>query len=219
MRILLVEDDEMIGSALRTALEDAAYAVEWVTDGAAAQGALAGADIHALLLYLGLPDRDGFDVLACIREAGNAVPVIVITARDEVEARVRGLDLGADDYVVKPFALKELLARLRAVVRRQAGRASTVLSNGDVSLDPASHEASRGNVACRLGTREFAVLHALLLTPGAIFSRQQLEHHVYGPGDEVHSNAIEFLIHGLRQKLGADAIRNVRGAGWMVERG
>jgi len=154
MRILLVEDDEMIGSALRTALEDAAYAVEWVTDGAAAQGALAGADIHALLLDLGLPDRDGFDVLACIREAGNAVPVIVITARDEVEARVRGLDLGADDYVVKPFALKELLARLRAVVRRQAGRASTVLSNGDVSLDPASHVSGTRSRCCGLRRRD-----------------------------------------------------------------
>jgi len=208
----------MIGSALCTALEDAAYAVDWVASAGAASVAIAQSSPQVLLLDLGLPDRDGCDLLSSIRAAGLRTPVVILTARDDVDSRVRGLDLGADDYVVKPFVVKELLARLRAVVRRQGGHASARLSNGDLSLDPGTHEARRSGSLFRLSAREFAVLHALLLQPGAILSRSQLENHVYGPGDEVQSNAIKFLIHGLRRKLGGDAIRNVRGAGWMVER-
>ena len=219
MRILLVEDDLMIGRALRTALEDATYAVEWVVSSGDASATLACTDVEAVLLDLGLPDRDGFDFLASLRATGNRIPVVIVTARDEVDARVKGLDLGADDYVVKPFVARELLARLRAVVRRQGGHAEAVLSNRDLSLDPRTREARRGEATYRLSSREFCLLEALMLRPGAILSRGQLEQHVYGPGDEVQSNAIEFLIHGLRQKLGSDAIRNVRGAGWMVERG
>ena len=218
MRILLVEDDPMIGAALRTALEDAAHAVDWITEGGRAPRALSQDGVDAMLLDLGLPDRDGFDILSDMRAAGNRIPVVIITARDDVESRVQGLDSGADDYVVKPFVMTELLARLRAVVRRQAGQANGVLTNGDVALDPVSREATRRGARHRLSSREFAVLHALVLRPGVIHSRRQLEQHVYGPRDEVQSNAVEFLIHGLRQKLGADAIRNVRGAGWMVDR-
>jgi two-component system OmpR family response regulator len=218
MRVLLVEDDRMIGSALRTALEDARCTVEWVTHVATAREAVSRRALDGVLLDLGLPDGDGLDLLSGMRGAGNALPVVILTARDQVDARVRGLDLGADDYVVKPFAVQELLARLRVVVRRRAGHAGDVLTNGELSLDPATREARRGEIVQRLSARESSVLHALLLRPGAICSRSDLERHVYGPGDEVQSNAIEFLIHALRRKLGADAIRNVRGAGWMVAR-
>jgi len=218
MRTLLVEDDRMIGSALRTALEDAGCAVEWVTHAAAASDVLSCRALDAVLLDLGLPDRDGLDLLSTMRGMGNQLPVVILTARDEVDARVRGLDLGADDYVVKPFVVKELLARVRVVVRRRAGHACEALTNGDLWLHPETREVRRGDIAHRLGAREFSVLHALLARPGVISSRADLERHVYGPGEEVQSNAIEFLIHGLRRKLGADAIRNVRGAGWMVER-
>jgi two-component system OmpR family response regulator len=209
----------MIGSALRTALEDAAYAVEWVMTAGAASEALARSTAQAVLLDLALPDRDGFHLLSDMRAAGQRIPVVIVTAKDSVDDRVHGLDLGADDYVVKPFVMKELLARLRAVVRRNAGHASALLTNGDLSLDPGSQEVRRGDAVFRLSAREFAVLHALLLHPGVILSRSQLENHVYDLPEEVQSNAVEFLIHGLRRKLGADAIRNVRGAGWMVERG
>jgi two-component system OmpR family response regulator len=217
MRILLVEDDAMIGSALRVALEDADCVAEWVADAAAASSALSRCAPDAVLLDLGLPDRDGLDLLSSMRGNGSHVPVVILTARDEVDARVRGLDLGADDYVVKPFVVKELLARLHVVVKRRAGHAGA-LTNGDLWLDPATRQVRRGDVVQQLSAREFSLLHVLLQRPGVICSRPDLERHVYGPGDEVQSNAIEFLIHALRRKLGADAIRNVRGAGWMVER-
>ena len=219
MRILLAEDDPMIGEAVSVALKDAAYAVDWVRDGAAASEALDHGEQQAVLLDLGLPKRGGFEVLSRLRERGSRVPVIVITARDAVEDRVKGLDLGADDYLLKPFDLQELLARLRAVIRRQGGQAATILTNGIVSLDPATREARRGDGAHLLSAREFALLHALLLRPGAILTRSELEERIYGWNEEVESNAVEFLIHGVRRKLGADAIRNVRGAGWMVEKG
>lgn len=218
MRILLVEDDPMIGEAVSLALRDAAYAVDWVRDGETAAGVLGDKDHQAMLLDLRLPRRDGLDVLRRLRRGGSRIPVIVITARDAVEDRVQGLDLGADDYLVKPFDLKELLARLRAVVRRQGGQASTLLGNGQVSLDPATGEASNGEVLAVLSARELALLRTLLLHPGRIFSRAELETHLYGWGQEVESNAIDFLIHGVRKKLGADAIKNVRGAGWLVGR-
>ena len=219
MRILLVEDDRMIGEAVLVALKDAAYAVDWVQDGAAAADALDHGEHQAVLLDLGLPGRDGLEVLRRLRGKGLKVPVIIITARDGVEERIKGLDYGADDYVVKPFDIKELLARLRAVIRRQGGQADPLLTNGVVSLDPATRQARRGDAVHPLSAREFALLHALLLRPGAILTRAELEERIYGWNEEVESNAVDFLIHGVRRKLGADAIRNVRGAGWMVPKG
>jgi len=218
MRILLVEDDPMIGEAVCVALRDAAYAVDWVRDGAAAGRALELGEHQAALLDLGLPGRNGLAVLRCLRRAGNRIPVIVITARDGVEDRIAGLDLGADDYLAKPFDVNELLARLRAVVRRQGGQAGTVLANGTVSLDPATRTATCGPATAVLSAREFSLLHALLLRPGRILTRSELETHIYGWNEEVESNAVDFLIHGVRKKLGAQVIKNVRGAGWMVEK-
>jgi len=218
MRILLIEDDKMIGEAVSVALKDAAYAVDWVMNGTVASGVLEFEAHQAVLLDLGLPQCDGFEVLRQLRRTGSAVPVIVITARDGVEDRIKGLDLGADDYVVKPFNVNELLARLRAVIRRRGGHAAPVLTNGKVSLDPARREARSGEAVATLTVREFALLHALLLSPGSILNRLQLEERIYGWNEEVESNAIDFLIHGVRKRLGPQVIKNVRGAGWMVEK-
>ena len=218
MRILLVEDDPMIGAAVSVALKDAAYAVDWVKDGVAASSVLEYGEHQVILLDLGLPKRDGFEVLRRLRRTGKSVPVIVITARDGVEDRIKGLDFGADDYLVKPFDVNELLARLRAVLRRQGGQAAPVLTNGKVSLDPVTREARSDGSVELLSAREFALLHALLLRPGAILTRAELEEHIYGWNEEVESNAVDFLIHGVRKKLGANIIKNVRGAGWMVEK-
>ncbi|MGA7181072.1 MAG: response regulator [Thiobacillaceae bacterium] len=218
MRILLVEDDPMIGEAVSVALKDAAYAVDWVKDGATASRVLENTEHQAVLLDLGLPRRDGLDVLRRLRQAGNPVPVIIITARDSVEDRIKGLDFGADDYLVKPFDVNELLARLRAIIRRKGGQAVPVLTNGRVSLDPATREARCGDTVEILSAREFALLQALLLRPGVILTRHELEERIYGWNEEVESNAVDFLIHGVRRKLGADVIKNVRGAGWMVTR-
>jgi two-component system OmpR family response regulator len=217
MRVLLVEDDPMIGAAVATALRDGAYAVDWVRDGATAEGVLAHGEHQAVLLDLGLPGRDGLEVLLRMRQAGNAAPVIILTARDGVQDRIQGLDLGADDYIVKPFDVDELLARLRAIVRRSAGKATPQLGNGKVELDPATHEARCGAVSRLLSAREFALLHALLLRPGAILTRGELEQRIYGWNEEVESNAVDFLIHAVRKKLGATVIKNIRGAGWMVD--
>lgn len=218
MRVLLVEDDGMIGEAIEQALHDAAYAVDRVVDGQAAIGAFAGQSYDLVLLDLGLPKKDGIEVLRTLRAKGDPVPVLVITARDGLEHRVMGLDAGADDYVLKPFEMVELLARMRAVLRRKGGSAGPVLSNGSLALDPATREASVDGEQVRLSAREFALLQALLLRPGAILSRSELEDRLYGWGEEVESNAVEFLIHALRKKLGRDAIRNVRGLGWMVSK-
>jgi two-component system OmpR family response regulator len=218
MRILLVEDDRMIGEAVSVALRDAAYAVDWVQDGDTALRVLDSQEHQAVLLDLGLPKRDGLEVLRKLRAGGSQLPVIVVTARDAVEDRIKGLDFGADDYLVKPFDIDELLARLRAIIRRQGGQAAPVLSNGIISLDPATREARYGEVAGLLSAREFALLQALLLHPGAILSRAELEERIYGWNEEVESNAVDFLIHGIRKKFGADVIKNVRGAGWMVAR-
>ena len=218
MRILLVEDDQMIGEALCVALRDAAYAVDWVRDGETAIRVLGNQTHQAMLLDLGLPRRDGLEVLKKLRGNGGTLPVIIITARGELEVRVKGLDLGADDYLVKPFDIDELLARLRATLRRQGGQAAPLLSNGIISLNPATREASKGDVVCLLSAREFSLLQALLLRPGTILTRAQLEESIYGWNEEVESNAVDFLIHGIRKKLGADAIKNVRGAGWMAAR-
>ncbi len=218
MRVLLIEDDPMIAAAIEVALRDAAYAVDIVRDGETADRVLRDGQHQIVLLDIGLPGRDGLSVLQRLRERGDRVPVLLITARDAAADRVRGLDLGADDYVVKPFDMDELLARMRAVVRRQSGQATAELGNGDVWLDPATREARRGELSVVLTAREFALLHALLLRPGTILTRAQLEDRLYGWNEEVESSAVDFLIHGVRRKLGADVIKNVRGAGWMVEK-
>ncbi len=218
MRILLVEDDRMIGEAVVQALKDAAYAVDWVQDGITAFDSLETDEYELVVLDLGLPKQDGLLVLQRMRADGNATPVLIVTARDAVEDRIRGLDLGADDYLVKPFAVGELLARMRAVVRRKAGSGSPLLSNGLLTLDPTTKEATYGERRCRLSAREFSLLQALLLRPGTILSRDELETRIYGWNEEVESNAVEFLIHAVRKKLGSDVIRNVRGMGWMVDR-
>ena len=218
VRVLLVEDDLMIGEAVSVALKDAAYAVDWVKDGATADRVLENVEYQAVLLDLGLPKRDGLEVLRRLRQAGNTVPVIVITARDSVDDRIKGLDFGADDYLVKPFNLNEMLARLRAIIRRQGGQATPLLTNGKVTLDLATRQARCGDAVEMLSAREFALLQALLLRPGTILSRTELEERLYGWNEEVESNAVDFLIHGVRKKLGAHIIKNVRGAGWMVEK-
>ncbi len=218
MRVLLIEDDRMIGSAVQQALRDAAYAVDWVTDGEAAVHAAQSETYELALLDLGLPKADGRDVLRRLRLLGRKLPVIIVTARDSVEDRIDGLDLGADDYLIKPFEIRELLARMRAVLRREASGSAPLLSNGKLHLDPATREARFLGKAALLSAREFALLQALLARPGTILSRGELERQIYGWNEEVESNAIEFLIHTVRRKLGAMAIRNVRGVGWMVER-
>jgi len=218
MRILLVEDDPMIGEAVSTSLKDAAYAVDWVRDGRTATQALHSAEHQAVLLDLGLPGPDGLDVLRRMRQAGQSIPVIIITARDSIEDRIQGLDLGADDYLVKPFDVNELLARMRAVIRRQGGQATPSLGNGRVSLNQATREAICGDKTALLSAREFSLLQALLLRPGAILTRSELEECIYGWNEEVESNAVDFLIHGVRKKLGQNVIKNVRGAGWLVDK-
>jgi two-component system OmpR family response regulator len=218
MRVLLVEDDRMVGAAVAQALKDAAYAVDWVTDG---RTAIEAAEVEAYdvaLLDLGLGETDGLEILRRLRRIGRQLPVIIVTARDALDDRIDGLDLGADDYLVKPFEIRELLARMRAVLRRPGSGSSSILGNGRLSLDPATREASFLGETQLLTAREFAVLQALLTRPGAILSRGDLERHIYGWNEEVESNAIEFLIHSIRKKLGALAIRNVRGVGWMVDR-
>ncbi len=218
MRILFVEDDLMIGEAVFASLKDASYAVDWVRDG---ETALSSIDVYpydVVLLDLNLPKVDGMDVLRKIRSAKNNVPILIITARDAVEDRISGLDAGADDYILKPFAIGELLARIRVAIRRRSGLSSPLLSGGGITLNPATHEASYGNTTYLLSAKEFALLQAFLLSPGIILSRTELEDRLYGWNEEVKSNAIEFLIHSLRKKLGADVIKNVRGAGWMVSK-
>jgi two-component system OmpR family response regulator len=217
LRVLLVEDDPMLGTALLQALHDASYAVDWVQDGATASTALNGHEYELVLLDLGLPGRDGIEVLRRLRSRGDATPVLVITARDSVDQRIEGLDVGADDYLGKPFAVGEMLARLRALVRRTAGATTSTLTNGVIALELATKRVVTQGVTHNLSHREFALLQALMLRPGAVLSRAQLEQSIYGWGEEVESNAVDVIIHGLRRKLGAERIRNVRGLGWRVE--
>jgi len=216
MRILLVEDDPMIGASVREGLRQDGFAIDWVQDGIAADTALAAGAYDLVLLDLGLPRMDGGALLAKLRAGKRDVPVILLTARDTVDDRIAGLDAGADDYVVKPFDLDELAARIRAVARRRAGRAAPRLRHGALELDPAGRSASLRGEAVNLSPREFALLMALLERPGTVLSRAQLEERLYGWGDEVESNTVEVYVHGLRRKLGADLIRNVRGVGYMV---
>jgi two-component system, OmpR family, response regulator len=216
MRLLLVEDDAMIGESVRKGLQQDGFAVDWVRDGRAAEIALETNAYDTLLLDLGLPRKAGLDVLAALRRRGNSIPVLILTARDAVADRVKGLDAGADDYLVKPFDLEELAARVRALLRRKSGRADPVVQVGNLALNPATHEASLDGKPIMLSAREFALIHALAERPGVVLSRAQLEEKLYGWGHEVESNTVEVYVHSLRRKLGANAIRNVRGVGYMV---
>jgi len=216
MRLLLAEDDRMIGESVQRGLKQDGFAVDWVSDGRAAELALAEKVHDLLVLDLGLPRKEGLDVLRSMRQRGDLRPVLIVTARDAVTDRVAGLDAGADDYVVKPFELTELAARIRALLRRSAGRAEPVIAFGDIELFPVTREVRLRGETVALSPREFAVLEALLARPGAILSRAQLEEKLYGWNEEVESNAVEVHIHALRRKLGAEAIRNVRGVGWMI---
>jgi two-component system response regulator QseB len=216
VRLLLVEDDTMIGEGLRKGLRQDGFSVDWVTDGAMAQAALDCGSYDLLLLDFGLPKKPGLELLRNLRRKNNAIPVLVITARDAVADRVLGLDAGADDYLVKPFDFEELEARIRALLRRRSGRVDSIIRHGDITLNPATHEVSLKGTPVALSGREFSLLHALLDRPGAVLSRAQLEEKLYGWDQEIESNAIEVHIHALRKKLGASLIRNVRGVGYMV---
>jgi len=222
MRLLLVEDDRMIGESLRAALRLEGQAVDWVRDVAAARATLASERFDLVLLDLGLPPGpgpetvDGLSVLRELRARRDDTPVIVLTARDGPGDRVQGLDSGADDYLVKPFELDELNARMRAVLRRRSGRAQPLLQHRGVTLDPATHQVTRDGEPVLLSAREFAVLEALMARPGALLSRAQLEDRLYGWGEEIESNAVSVYIHQLRRKLGADFIGNMRGVGYFV---
>ncbi len=216
MRILLAEDDAMVGDALRKGLLQDGHRVDWVRDGLQANSALQSVAYDLILLDLGLPRRDGMVVLAELRRGARATPVIIITARDEIANRIKGLDLGADDYLVKPFDFDELAARIRAVTRRAAGRAQARLTHGAVTVDPSTHEVWLASQPVTLSGRELAVLEALMQRPQAILSRAQLEERLYGWDEEVSSNAVEVHIHHLRKKLGERFIHTVRGVGYTL---
>lgn len=216
MRLLLVEDDPMIGEAVQDLLRAEHYAVDWARDGDAADAALRTQAYDLVLLDLGLPKRDGLAVLRDLRTRKDRTPVLVATARDAVAQRIEGLDAGADDYVLKPYDLDELLARIRALLRRAAGRAEPVYEHQGVCINPATREVTVRGTPVVLSGREWAVLEPLIARPGMVLSRQQLEDKLYGWGDEVSSNAVEVYIHGLRKKLGAELVLNVRGVGYLV---
>lgn len=218
MRVLLAEDDPLLGDGLRAGLRQAGFHVDWVRDGEAAERELRAQPYAAAVLDLGLPRKDGLQVLAALRRDGLKLPVLVLTARDTVPDRIRGLDGGADDYVVKPVDLGELAARLRALVRRAHGEPQETLQAQDVVLDPAAHSVSRAGEPVALSTREFDLLHALMLNAGRVLSREQLAQHLYSWGEEVESNAVEVHIHHLRRKLGNALIRTVRGVGYLLAR-
>lgn len=218
MRILLAEDDPLLGDGLRAGLRQQGFQVDWVRDGVAAERELGAHPYAAAVLDLGLPLKDGMDVLAATRRAGIDVPVLVLTARDAVPDRIRGLDVGADDYVVKPVDLDELAARLRALVRRAHGQPQERLTAQDVVLDPAARTVEKAGAPVALSLREFDLLHALMLGAGRVLSREQLEQRLYSWGQEVESNAVEVHVHHLRRKLGATLIQTVRGVGYTLSR-
>ena len=219
MRILLIEDDEMIGAALMEAMKRAGYAADWVRDATAGAAAMADRVHTAILLDLGLPRGSGIELLRSARANGDATPILIITAKDGVTARVAGLDAGADDYLTKPFEWRELEARIRAVIRRRDGHAQSLIGTGELQLDLATRELVQKGVRASLSAREFALLHALMERPGSILSREQLEDHIYTWRESVSSNVVEVIIHGLRKRFGNGIIRNVRGLGWRVPRG
>ncbi|MEW5891657.1 MAG: response regulator transcription factor [Pseudomonadota bacterium] len=216
MRLLVVEDDALLGDAVQSGLRQAGYAADWVRDGVAAEAALAAEAYAALVLDLGLPRRSGLDVLRGLRGRGDRTPVLILTARDAIEDRIAGLDAGADDYLVKPFDMGELAARLRALIRRAGGQPAPVLKAQGVELDPAGHRVSFQGKPVELSAREFALLHALLLNAGRVLSRAQIEAALYAWGEEIESNAVEVYIHHLRRKLDPRLIQTVRGVGYLI---
>ena len=218
MRLLLVEDDESLGDAVKTGLTQFGYIVDWLKDGEAARGALKTEAFELIILDLGLPKLSGINLLQSIRHDGNATPVIILTARESVESRVKGLDCGADDYIIKPFDLNELSARIRALIRRSQGRADTVLQYRNVTLDPAAHSVMVDDVIINVPRREFSLLQKLLENSGHVLSREQLMQSIYGWDEDVDSNALEVHIHNLRKKLNANFIRTIRGVGYMAEK-
>jgi DNA-binding response OmpR family regulator len=218
MRLLLVEDDSLLGDGIRAGLRLGGYTVDWVKDGRAAQLALEAEEYGLVVLDLGLPRLSGLELLRWLRQAGQSLPVLILTARDTVADRVKGLDSGADDYLVKPFDLEELVARVRALLRRSGGRASPLLEHGGIALDLAAHRVTRLGLTVELSPREFAILQQLLENTGRVLSRERLEQSLYGWNEEVESNAVEVHIHHLRKKLGSELIRTVRGVGYMIAR-
>jgi len=216
MRILLAEDDPMLGDGLRAGLRQQGFRVDWVRDGQAAERELMGGDYQAAVLDLGLPLKDGLDVLRTLRGKKNTTPVLVLTARDAISDRIKGLDLGADDYVLKPVDLFELGARLRSLVRRAHGQTQDILSCGDVAVNLSARQVTLAGQAVTLSTREFDLLHVLLLNVGRVLSREQIEQQLYSWGQEVESNAVEVHIHHLRKKLRADLIQTIRGVGYTL---
>jgi len=218
MRLLLVEDDELLGDAVKTGLTQFGYIVDWLKDGEAARAALKSESFELIILDLGLPKLSGIGLLQSIRHDGNTTPVIILTARESVESRVKGLDCGADDYIIKPFDLNELSARIRALVRRSQGRADTTLQYRNVTLDPAAHSVMVDNVLINVPRREFSLLQKLLENSGHVLSREQLMQSIYGWDEDVDSNALEVHIHNLRKKLNANYIRTIRGVGYMAEK-
>lgn len=216
MKILLAEDDPLIGTSVEQALRMEGYAIDWVRDGRAAELALDSSTYALLLLDLGLPRQDGLTLLKRQRQKNNMIPVLIVTARDAVSDRVAGLNLGADDYLVKPFDLHELIARVRALIRRHAGRAQPEMRLGALKLNQLTHEVTLSDKPVALSQREFALLECLMETPGTVLSKEQLEERIYGWDEEVSSNAIEVHLHNLRRKLGSEWIRNVRGVGYKV---
>jgi two-component system OmpR family response regulator len=216
MNVLLIEDDPMIGLSLMRALQDIGMPSDWVRDGIAGEQAIATGGYGLILLDLGLPQKSGLELLKAMRASGDRTPLLIITARDEIDDRVIGLELGADDYLIKPFGLKELVARIQAILRRNDDPSVATVGNGEITLHLATHEVSYRDRVLQLPTREFALLHVLVVSAGSVLSRTQIEQRLYASGEEMSSNAIDVLIHYLRKKLGNEIIRNVRGVGWMV---
>jgi DNA-binding response OmpR family regulator len=218
MKLLLVEDDALLGDGVRAGLKQAGFAVDWVQDGLAAKVALDSEEYDLLVLDLGLPKLSGMDLLKSVRAKRASLPVLILTARDTVADRVAGLNAGADDYLVKPFDLDELIARLNALLRRSAGQVELTLQHGAIELTPASHQVLLAGTDVSMSAREFSLLHTLLLHTGRVHSREQLEQTLYGWGEEVESNAIEVHVHHLRKKLGSDLIRTLRGVGYVIDK-
>jgi DNA-binding response OmpR family regulator len=218
MRLLLVEDDALLGDGIRAGLQQSGFVVDWVKDGQAAKLALEAEAYALVLLDLGLPRLSGTELLKWLRGTGNGVPVLILTARDTVADRVSGLDAGADDYLIKPFDLDELAARIRALLRRAGGRAAPLIVHGQLEIDPASRQVTLEGRPVELSAREYAILQVLLENAGRALSREQLEQSLYGWGDEVESNAVEVHIHHLRRKLGTELIRTLRGVGYLVDK-
>ncbi len=218
MRILLVEDDALLGDGVRAGLKQAGFAVDWTQDGQAAKLALETEAYAVIVLDLGLPKLNGTELLKWLRGRESKTPVLILTARDTVADRIAGLNAGADDYLIKPFDLDELIARLHALLRRSAGQVTLTLQHGDIELTPSTHQVRKNGLPIELSAREFSLLHELLLHIGRVQSREQLEQHLYGWGEEVESNSVEVHVHHLRKKLGATLIRTLRGVGYVIDK-